>query len=83
MKQLLILSGKGGTGKTTIASAFIRLSKAKPGEIGGLIGFTSELAEFTLPTGINMESKIVNAIIPAACFLIFFITLNLTFFRLY
>ena len=25
MKQLLILSGKGGTGKTTIASAFIRL----------------------------------------------------------
>src|SRR5690554_6147530 len=26
MKQLLILSGKGGTGKTTIASAFIRLS---------------------------------------------------------
>lgn len=29
MKQLLILSGKGGTGKTTIASAFIRLSKAK------------------------------------------------------
>jgi MinD superfamily P-loop ATPase len=29
MKQLLILSGKGGTGKTTIASAFIWLSKAK------------------------------------------------------
>ena len=29
MKQLLILSGKGGTGKTTIASAFIRISKAK------------------------------------------------------
>lgn len=29
MKQLLILSGKGGTGKTTIADAFIRLSKAK------------------------------------------------------
>ena len=29
MKQLLILSGKGGTGKTTVASAFIRLSKAK------------------------------------------------------
>ncbi|MEA4832412.1 Electron transport complex subunit RsxB [bioreactor metagenome] len=28
MKQLLILSGKGGTGKTTIASAFIRLSDA-------------------------------------------------------
>ncbi len=28
MKQLLILSGKGGTGKTTIASAFIRLSEA-------------------------------------------------------
>lgn len=26
MKQLLILSGKGGTGKTTIASAFIKLS---------------------------------------------------------
>lgn len=29
MKQILILSGKGGTGKTTIASAFIKLSKAK------------------------------------------------------
>ena len=29
MKQLLILSGKGGTGKTTIASAFIKLSKAE------------------------------------------------------
>ncbi|NMA48259.1 MAG: 4Fe-4S binding protein [Tissierellia bacterium] len=29
MKELLILSGKGGTGKTTIASAFIKLSKAR------------------------------------------------------
>lgn len=29
MRQLLILSGKGGTGKTTIASAFISLSKAR------------------------------------------------------
>lgn len=29
MKQLLILSGKGGTGKTTIASAFIKLFNAK------------------------------------------------------
>lgn len=29
MKQLLILSGKGGTGKTTLASAFIKLSSAK------------------------------------------------------
>ena len=29
MKQLLILSGKGGTGKTTVAGAFIRLSSAK------------------------------------------------------
>ena len=29
MKQLLILSGKGGTGKTTVASAFIKLSSAK------------------------------------------------------
>ncbi len=29
MKQLLIISGKGGTGKTTIAGAFIRLSKAR------------------------------------------------------
>ena len=29
MKQLLILSGKGGTGKTTIASAFIHLAEAK------------------------------------------------------
>lgn len=29
MKQLLILSGKGGTGKTTVSAAFIKLSKAK------------------------------------------------------
>lgn len=29
MKKLLILSGKGGTGKTTIACAFIKLFKAK------------------------------------------------------
>ncbi len=29
MKQLVILSGKGGTGKTTVASAFIQLSHAK------------------------------------------------------
>ncbi|NLM00843.1 MAG: 4Fe-4S binding protein [Treponema sp.] len=29
MKQLLILSGKGGTGKTTIAGAFIKLSETK------------------------------------------------------
>ncbi len=29
MKSLLILSGKGGTGKTTIAGAFIKLSHAK------------------------------------------------------
>ena len=29
MKQLLILSGKGGTGKTTIASSFIQLSQAR------------------------------------------------------
>lgn len=29
MKRLLILSGKGGTGKTTIASAFIEIKKAK------------------------------------------------------
>jgi MinD superfamily P-loop ATPase len=28
MRQLLILSGKGGTGKTTVAGALIRLSKA-------------------------------------------------------
>ncbi len=28
MKQLLILSGKGGTGKTTVASAFIKLMEA-------------------------------------------------------
>ena len=25
MKQLLIISGKGGTGKTTLATAFIKL----------------------------------------------------------
>lgn len=29
MKQLLILSGKGGTGKTTIAGAFIKLNRTK------------------------------------------------------
>lgn len=29
MQQLLILSGKGGTGKTTVATAFIKLSRAK------------------------------------------------------
>lgn len=29
MKQLLILSGKGGTGKTTVASAFIELSRSR------------------------------------------------------
>lgn len=29
MKKLLILSGKGGTGKTTVASAFIKYSSAK------------------------------------------------------
>jgi len=29
MKQLLILSGKGGTGKTTIAGVFIKLASAK------------------------------------------------------
>lgn len=29
MKQLLILSGKGGTGKTTVASAFIKLSQTR------------------------------------------------------
>ncbi len=29
MKQLLILSGKGGTGKTTVAGALIRLSQVK------------------------------------------------------
>ncbi len=29
MKKLLILSGKGGTGKTTVSSAFIRFSNAK------------------------------------------------------
>lgn len=28
MKQLLIISGKGGTGKTTVASSFIKLSNA-------------------------------------------------------
>ena len=29
MKQLLILSGKGGTGKTTVASAFVKLSQTQ------------------------------------------------------
>ena len=29
MKRLLILSGKGGTGKTTTAAAFIRFARAQ------------------------------------------------------
>lgn len=29
MRQILILSGKGGTGKTTVASSFIKLAQAK------------------------------------------------------
>jgi len=29
VKQLLVLSGKGGTGKTTVASAFIKLSRSR------------------------------------------------------
>ena len=29
MKQLLILSGKGGTGKTTVAGAFIKLAEPR------------------------------------------------------
>lgn len=29
MKQLVILSGKGGTGKTTVAGAFIKLTRAR------------------------------------------------------
>lgn len=29
MKELLIISGKGGTGKTTVASAFIKLAEAR------------------------------------------------------
>ncbi len=29
MKKILVLSGKGGTGKTTIASSFIKLAKSK------------------------------------------------------
>ena len=33
MKQLLILSGKGGTGKTTVASAFVKLSQHRPLQI--------------------------------------------------
>jgi MinD superfamily P-loop ATPase len=29
IKQLLVLSGKGGTGKTTVSSSFVKLSKAR------------------------------------------------------
>ena len=29
MKRLLILSGKGGTGKTTVTAALVRLAEAK------------------------------------------------------
>ena len=30
MKQLVILSGKGGTGKTSVAAAFAHLAQASP-----------------------------------------------------
>jgi MinD superfamily P-loop ATPase len=33
MKQLVILSGKGGTGKTTVAAAFAHLASRGPGEL--------------------------------------------------
>ena len=29
MKKLVLLSGKGGTGKTTLAGAFIKMAEAK------------------------------------------------------
>ena len=52
MKQLLILSGKGGTGKTTIASAFIKLADAK-----SYADCDVDAPNLHLITGWNVEPK--------------------------
>ena len=52
MKQLLILSGKGGTGKTTIASAFIKLSDA-----GAYADCDVDAPNLHLITGWNVEPE--------------------------
>ena len=52
MKQLLILSGKGGTGKTTIASAFIKLADAK-----AYADCDVDAPNLHLITGWNVEPK--------------------------
>ena len=52
MKQLLILSGKGGTGKTTIASAFIKLSDA-----GAYADCDVDAPNLHLITGWNSEPE--------------------------
>jgi MinD superfamily P-loop ATPase len=52
MKQLLILSGKGGTGKTTIASAFIKLA-----EVEAYSDCDVDAPNLHLIAGWNSESK--------------------------
>lgn len=52
MKQLLILSGKGGTGKTTIASAFIKLA-----EVEAYSDCDVDAPNLHLITGWNSEAK--------------------------
>ncbi|PIE54353.1 MAG: ATPase [Dethiosulfovibrio peptidovorans] len=70
MKQLLIISGKGGTGKTTIAGAFIRLSEARafadcdvdaPNLHLMYPGMSSEMSDFYgMPTAVIYEDRCVG-----------------------
>ena len=55
MKQLLILSGKGGTGKTTVASAFIKLAEAE-----ACADCDVDAPNLHLITGWNSEPKKTN-----------------------
>ena len=68
MKQLLILSGKGGTGKTTIASAFIKLSHAR-----AYADCDVDAPNLHLITSWNIDPRVTDyyglskAVIDAAC----------------
>ena len=37
MKPLVILSGKGGTGKTSVAAAFAHLASERPGKVPAVL----------------------------------------------